>query len=207
MKKLILSLFIFLSFEMFGFAQVVNDTQIVYSDSWVYDAMYKLGKESKTLGFYENKMLSVGELKFYLKQIDKESLSASGQDIYNSIENFLYGDGNILNKFAKDENKDPALSFYTNLRINPEFYFKSNENIPWSFNYFYNDNLLTIPLEFGVSDYFTISVDPFVGKSHLGSSKPDSICNIPYRDDDPEFMFIRLLGYQLNNRKTGPANW
>ena len=62
MKQIKLS-FLFILFSVFlqpAWSQVLNDTQIIHSDHWIYDSLYKLGKETKTLGFYENTMLSVG---------------------------------------------------------------------------------------------------------------------------------------------------
>ena len=57
----------FLALHITAWSQVLNDTQIIHADHWIYDSLYKLGKETKTLGFYENTMLSVGEIKFYFQ--------------------------------------------------------------------------------------------------------------------------------------------
>ena len=188
--KIPLFVCLFALFTQSVWSQVLNDTQIIHSDHWIYDSIYKLGKETKTLGFYENTMLSVGELKFYFEKIDKESLSASGQTIYDKVEDFLYSDSNLIPKipFLKDD----AFKLDANLIVNPELYYKSNEEIPWSFRYCFTDNFITLPVILGISDYFTIATYPFFGKSNIGQQDPKNISNIPYKSDDIEFNFIKF---------------
>lgn len=188
-KFALLFLFISLFFSS-AWGQILNNTQIIHSDHWIYDSLYKLGKESKTLGFYENTMLSAGEIKFYFEQIDRESLSDSGKAIYDQAHDFLYSDSNLIPKipFFKDE----GFKLELNLIANPELYYKSNSEIPWSFRYCLKDNFLTLPVVFGLSDYVTIGTYPFVGKAFYGQQKPHNLSNLPYTDDDPEFNFIRF---------------
>jgi len=190
MKKIFFIL-IFNLTAAFAFSQVINNTQIFNSDHWVYDYMYKLGREEKLLGFYDNTMLSAGELKLYLNQLDYENLSPSGKKAYDEVYNLLYTNCNFIPKlklFIEDE----AFRFYINLIANPEFYYKSNEAIDWSFRYNLYDNFLTSPAIFALSDYISIETDPFFGKTNIGSSKPDNFMNIPYREDDAEFMFLKF---------------
>ena len=188
--KLLPLIFSAVFFLQSAWGQVLNNTQIIHSDHWIYDSLYKLGKESKILGFYENTMLSVGEIKFYFEQLDRESLSASGQAIYDQAYDFLYSDSNLIPKipFLKDE----AFKLEANLIANPELYYKSNSQIPWSFRYCFNDNFLTLPVIFGISDYFTIATYPVFAKSNLGQQDPKNISNIPYKEDDIEFNFIKF---------------
>ncbi|MBR6341314.1 MAG: hypothetical protein IKR64_05395, partial [Treponema sp.] len=176
--KLLPLIFSAVFFLQSAWGQVLNNTQIIHSDHWIYDSLYKLGKESKILGFYENTMLSVGEIKFYFEQLDRESLSASGQAIYDQAHDFLYSDSNLIPKipFLKDD----AFKLESNLIVNPELYYKSNSQIPWSFRYCFNDNFLTLPVIFGISDYFTIATYPVFAKSNLGQQAPNNISNIPY---------------------------
>ena len=195
MKRIIL-LFIVLFFLPLSFySQVINDTQVIKTGDPVYDSLNKLCKEQGILVFNENSMLTVMELKFYLDQIKYDSLSDAGKFEYENIENFLYTKSNIvqkLNDLTKLELMDTSVfSLDLNLILNPELYYKSNSDIPWSFNYFYQDNLGTVPVKFGISDYITIESDPFLGKSHYGASEADSYCNIPILNGDPEFMFMR----------------
>ena len=69
--------FLCVIFNSAVWGQILNNTQIIHSDHWIYDSLYKLGKETKTLGFYENTMISAGEIKFYFEKINRESLSST----------------------------------------------------------------------------------------------------------------------------------
>lgn len=190
MKKIILLPFFLLFFCINLCSQTINDTQILPSNHWIYESLYTLGREQKITAFYENTMLSVGELKFYLSEIEYEKLSMSGKKLYDKVNDFLYADSNILTKIPFIN--DNAFKFGTNLIVNPEFYYKSNTDIDWSFKYKFDDNFITAPMIFGLSNYITIEADPFIGKSNIGASDPYNFMNIPYKDDDPEFLFMRF---------------
>lgn len=195
MKRfLVFTIFIVL-FQYSFFSQNINDTQVIKTGDPVYESFNKLCKEQGILVFNENSMLTVMELKFYLNQIDYDSLSETGKIQFEKVEDFLFTKSNIVqkvNELTKMELMDTSVfSLDLNLYVNPELYYKSNSDIPWSFSYFYQDNVATVPVKFGVSDYITIEADPFLGKSHLGSSAYDSFCNVPFRENDPEFLFMR----------------
>lgn len=213
-------IFIFLIFFscFLAFSQVINDTQIIKTDHWAYESLNKLCKEQKISVFNENSMLSVGELKFYFNKIDYETLSDSGKKNYEKLNSFLYTDSNLLDLFNNKTGKtwmDTSV-FKLNLNIiaNPEVYYKSNENIDWTFNYYFTDNLLTAPLQFGLSNYVTIESVPFIGKSHFGAAKSNSHFNLPLCTDDMEFLFMKFAygsagmtfdkwGFNLNVGKQG----
>lgn len=192
-KSFRITIFTFLFFMIFhpAFSQVLNNSQIINYDHWIYDSLYKLGKETKTLGFYENTMLSIGELKFYFEKIDEEKLSPSGKTVYNRIKDFLYSDSNLIPKLPFLF-KDDAFKLDINLIANPELYYKSNDDIDWSFRYCYKDNFLSLPVIFGISDYFTIGTTPVFAKSNLGQQADDNFTNLPYKEDDFEFNFIKF---------------
>lgn len=188
-KPIIIFTFLFVLLSN-SYSQVINNSQIINPDHWIYDSLYKLGKEQKVLGFYDNTLLSVGEIKFYFKQIEYDTLSSSGKKVYERIYDFLNTDLNILPKISFID--DDAFKLGTNLIVAPELYYKSNPEIDWTFNYFYKNNPLTLPLIFGISDYITIESDLFFGKSHKGSADSNNISNIPYKEDDLEFLFLNF---------------
>jgi len=197
-KRSLISIFLIFFLSSQIFSQVINDSQIIKTDHWIYRKLGLLAKEEKNMIFDENSMLSVAELKFYFNQIEYDNLSDSGKTVYVAVKDFLYTNSNIItpiNKlFGTEVLNDSAFIFDTNLILNPELYYKSNEYIPWSFHYYYKDNLATVPLRFGFSNYVAIENDLFIGKSYYGSSLSDSFCNVPYRDSDMEFLFNRF-GY------------
>ena len=89
-NKILLFIALFILFTQQVFAQITNDSQLIKSNHWVYDAIYTLSYESKEVLFLDNPPLSVGELKFHLRQLDYEKLSDSGKVLYDDVYNFLY---------------------------------------------------------------------------------------------------------------------
>lgn len=183
MKKIVFALLIsLLSFSVF--AKSGNSTQVIQSGHWVYDDLYTICAETRQTQFLENQPLTVGELKFYLRQIPYENLSFQGKVLYDKVKAFLTKSDDF---FPEQE-----LRFYINPRANPEFYYKSNPDIDWSFNYNYKNFLLTVPIIIGFSDYITIEPDVFIGKNYIASKDPYNFTNIPYGGGQFEFMTPRF---------------
>ena len=166
------------------FSQSFNSSQVIPPEHWIYDSLKTLGMEQKTVCFNENSMMTVSELRFYFEQLDAEALSPSGRKLYEEAEEFLYKNESLVEL-------DP-FRFDFDVKLNGELYYKTSEDIPWSFRYCYKDNLATFPVKVGYSDYVAIETDPFVGKSHNGSSKKDNFTNFPYKEGDFEFLFPRF---------------
>ncbi|MCR4953465.1 MAG: hypothetical protein K6A43_05260, partial [Treponema sp.] len=183
-SRLVIFFVIFFYFLDSLSAKSSNNTQVIKSGHWVYDALYSISSESKCSYFLSNQPLSVGELKFYLKNIPYEELSESGQRTYDKIQAFLTKNDDF---FAEQD-----LRFFINAKIAPEFYYKTNPDIPWSFAYNYKDFALTIPLIIGFSDYVTIEPDFFIGKNFNDSALPQNFTNIPFDGGQLEFLFPRF---------------
>lgn len=188
-KRIAVFIFLFISTFVFNFseklsAQVLNNSQVLPPNHWVYSNLKTLAMSQKLTFFNENSMMTVSEIKFCFEQIDDSLLDDALYDLYVQTEEFLY------NKKAL-ASFDP---FYFDFRIklNGELYYKSNDDIPWTFKYFYKDNFATFPIKIGFSDYVAIQTDPYVGKSDYGASRNDSITNFPFRDGDVEFLFPRF---------------
>lgn len=94
--------------------------------------------------------MSVGEIKFYFEKFDFNELSPRGQTVYKKVSDFLYSSSNFLSDVLKNE----SFRFAFAPRLNPEFYYKTNFQVDWSFNYDYKDNFGTLPLIFGFSKNF-----------------------------------------------------
>lgn len=196
MKKLILIIG-FLILPCFCFSQVINDTQIIKSGHWIYDAMCSLAMEDEIMGFTQNTPISVGELRYYFSDINRQKLSEAGKILYDSVEDFLFNEKNLLNK---DDFKVSA-----NIIVSPELYYKSNDDIDWSFNYFYKNNPVALPFDIGFSDFYSFGAEFFLGKNYDASNSNNNFTNIPYDFDQFEFNFPRFaygnLGY--SNEKWG----
>ncbi len=182
MKKFVFILF--LIFPFFLFAKSGNSTQLIKSGHWIYDDLETLCMDAKTEFFFETQPMSIGEIKFYLKKIPYENLSANGKHLYDKVNSFLSKNEDFL--------PESDLRLFGNIKTNPEFYYKTNRDIEWSFSYYQKDFFLTIPLIMGFSDYVTIEPDFVIGKNQPEAAAPYNFTNIVYSGDQMEFMFPRF---------------
>ena len=169
------------------YAQTVNSfnsSQVLAPDHWIYDSLKTLGMEQKKVFFNENSMMTVSELRFYFEQLDEDLLSPEGQELYEEARVFLYENDSLIEL--------TPFRFDIGLKLNAEGYYKTSDEIPWSFRYNYKDNLATFPIKAGFSDYVTLQTDPFLGKAHYGSYRNENYTNVPYREGDFEFLFPRF---------------
>ncbi len=166
-------------------AATINDTQLIRQDHWVYDAVAKLSIEAAIVNFTELTPLTVGELKFYLAEIPEHSLSPAGQELYQRVYRFLYTDGSWFQGRLSQKTgfSDSALKFSADLRLNPEGYYKSNADIGWTHRYYFADNLLTVPVRVGISDYLSLGADIFLGMNYGGIQRHNNYSNLPIPDD------------------------
>lgn len=177
-KKLLLFCSILL-FSFSSFALGKQSSQILQSGHWIYDDLTYLTTESKTTMYLETQPLSVGEINFFLKNINYDNLSSSGKAVYDRVYDFLNDRDNFIqNDYAR---------LFVNLKLNPELYYKSNENINWSFNPNFVDYPITFPIIIGFSDYFTVQTDLFIGKHRPAGAAPDNFTNIPTSGGQLEF--------------------
>ncbi len=183
MKKIVFTLLIsFLTFSLF--AKSGNSTQVIKSGHWIYDDLEALCMEAKTEYFFETQPMSIGEMKFYFTRIPYEKLSDSGKVLYEKVKAFLNKNDDF---FPEQE-----LRLFGNIKLNPEFYYKSNKDINWSFDYYIKDFFITIPVIFGFSDYVTIEPDFIIAKNQPSVADPYNFTNIVYGGDQFEFTFPRF---------------
>ena len=161
-----------------------NSSQLLPAGHWIYDSLKTLFMEERLVCFNENSMMTVSEIKFYFEQLDPDTLSSSGRKLYDEAEEFLYENDSLLDL--------TPFRFDFDTKFTGEGYYKTSDDIPWSFRYNYKDNFASFPLKFGFSDYVAVESDLFLGKSHYGSSRNDNYTNLPYRNGDFEFMFPRF---------------
>lgn len=193
MKKVFSFLLLILVFTNLN-AQVVNDGQLLKSDFWIYQDLETLSLESKEVLFWDTTPVSVGEIKFYLKQLDYEKLSQNGKDLYNKVYDYLYTTSYIGKKNLQSQGieKDSATRFSVGIDFNPEVYFRTNKDIQSSVQYYYENWPLSAPIKFGVSDYVCLELDFFLGKNYYSSTSTDSFTNIPLSGGDIEYEFPRF---------------
>ena len=194
MKK-ILCLALVLLFSTLVYSQVLNDSQIIKSGHWIYNDFALLSGETRTSNFTSNTPVTVGELKTHFREYDREELSEAGKGIYDRVEEFLFTEKNLF----------PGKIFQVGLGFitAPELCYKSNDQIDWTYNYFYKNNFLTLETGLGLADYFSIGGDFFFGKNYYYSTKNNNFTNIPLGFDQYEFQFPRFafgsIGYSAED--------
>lgn len=196
--KFIKSLFFLISFLCY--ADIYNSQQLIPAGHWIYDALYSLNSEEGRLSIADNAPLPVSEIQMYFEQINYDNLSDSGKDLYNKVEEYFSN-----RKFSL---KMGGAFVGFNAELNPEFLYKSNDNLDWTFATDYtgsvNDGassgfmaskftapLLKIPLYIGFSDYVMIQTDPAIGKSYWGFVENNNFINLPTSSSDFEFLWPR----------------
>jgi len=174
MKRFI-ALCLFYSAVMFRlFPRSVSDMQLFPASHRIYGDLEAVASDAGAVLPWGSVPASAGELRTWFYGIDREGLSDPVMRIYDEIDSFL----------RPDQDGVPgadAFRFSGNIVLNPEFYWKSNPEIPWSFRYFMSDNLATAPLLFGFSDCLMIETDIFLGKNFASMQAPGNFTNIPYR--------------------------
>lgn len=184
LRSKVLSVFLLINIVFPVFSKSGNDTQIIPSSSSIYDDFEILCSYAKQTFFIENKPISVGEFKFYLQRIEYEELSEEGKLLYTKIQV-------ALNK-NKDFFPQEDIRFFINAQLNPEFYYRTNSDVDFTFNRYLTDYPLKFPFIFGFSNYVTIESDFFVGKNYPHTHSANNFSNIPFSGDDMEFNFPKF---------------
>ncbi len=184
MKKIMILAFTALFFCAAAFSQVINNSQIIEGKHWIYDAFETLSMESKTGNFSSNTPLTVGELKLHFKEYNRQALSESGKAVYDKVNEFLFTQKNLF----------PGKMFELGLglKLAPELCYKSNDQIDWTYNYYFNDNPISAQIDSGISDYFSVGADFFIGKNYRYSNDGDNLTNLPLGYNQFEFLFPRF---------------
>lgn len=153
------------------FAMGKQSSQLIKAGHWLYDDLTLLSTESGITFILDVQPMSIGEINFFFNQLDYDKLSNSGKEVYNRVQKFL---GKKDDFVVAEE-----FRFFLNGKLNPEFFYKTNKNIDWSFSpYYIKDNGITMPVIIGFSDFFTFQSDFFYGKSQIVVPQPDNFTNL-----------------------------
>lgn len=117
--------FIAFMFNALLFARDYGAMRLVPANHHIYDDIYALCAEQGIVTFSGNAPLTNAELRLYFDQINPESLSDAGRELYKKVEDYFEEDifGLQLGKVRAG----------LNIRLNPTLFFKSNSDIPFSF--------------------------------------------------------------------------
>ena len=67
--------------------------ELIPATSWVYDAAAAIEMEAGVVNFSDSTPITIAEMKSYLQEIDKESLSAAGKKQYERIFEYFGNEG------------------------------------------------------------------------------------------------------------------
>lgn len=185
-KRFFLSISILFLFSYSVFS-AQNNTQVIKTRHWVYDALNTISSEAGLTQFLDVQPMTIFEMKYYLDKIEYENLSDSGKVLYDKCTSFFEEEN------KKNFVKNSDLMFFVNAIASPELYFKSNPQINWTFNYFFNDNAITFPVIIGFSNWVTIQSDYFVGKNYYAQQETNNLTNIPFGISEIGFMQPRFV--------------
>jgi hypothetical protein len=146
--------------------------KIVYPGDWLYEALAVLSQEQGIV-FFSDSALTVSQIERILTEVNEETLSPGGKTLYDRIWASLHESSQISFQLdAVSVDADPALQ--------PEFYFKTNAETDWIYNYHHRQALFTLPLGLSLGSYITAETVPFLGQNEYAAALHNNYINIPY---------------------------
>jgi len=138
---------------------------------WAYEAIGTLSREQGKV-FFADSRITVAQMEKYLDEIDMDSLSESGLVIYERLSAYLKSDP------PKSYQSD-ALSLWVDPALQPELYYKSNENNLWIYDAHARNPLLQLPWGFSLGKYITAEMELYFGQNEYAATLHDNYVNIP----------------------------
>ena len=160
--------------------------ELVPAGSWIYDALTAVALESGIVQFTDCAPLTISEIKSYLYEIDYDSLSKGGKAQYDRINDYF-------NQSSKSLDSD-FLSVGFSPSLNPESYWKSNDDIAWVYDRYERKPVIDLPLTISGRDYFTMYTDLYLGQNQCKMAHDDTYVNLPFAPDDIDINFPHV-GY------------
>jgi len=145
--------------------------KILHPDDWAYEAIGILSREQGRVLLADSRV-TVAQMERYLYEIDPDSLSASGLIIYDRLAAYLKSDPG--RSFRSD-----VLSGGFDLILQPEGYYKSNEDNAWIYNDHERSAILQFPLGFSLSTWITAEMDLYLGQNEYAATLHDNYVNVP----------------------------
>lgn len=158
-----------------------GEQELVPSGSWVYDSLAAISIESGKANFSDNSPLTIQEMKLYLSEIDYGMLSQAGKKQYDRINKYFEEKGFSLDSSLLSLSFEPS--------INPEGYYKSNDNIDWVYDRYERNAIVDIPMTLTVSDYASLKMDLSLGINKNTMLEDDTYVNIPLAANDFDINF------------------
>lgn len=181
MKKILYLFLILLFFSSSLFAQI-DEHVLLPSGHWVYDALEVLSLETGEVSFVTSAPVSVSELKRFFADLKTDELSNAGSVLYNKVLNFFANDRSF--KFSSD-----VISVSVQPIIQPEFFFKTDDDVDWEHDFYERGKFLLLPLRVSVKDILTVESVMYLGQNYGTSLLDNRYTNIPISADDIDINF------------------
>jgi len=165
-----LFLLIFLMYSADKLFSLPPQTQIQPGD-WAYDAIAILSREQGKV-FFADSRVTAAQMEKYLEEIDVDSLSESGLVIYDRLAAYLKAEPSM-------KLKSDILSLWFDAALQPEAYYKSNENNLWIYNAYARNPILQLPWGFSLGPWITAEMELFFGQNEYAATFHDNYVNIP----------------------------
>jgi hypothetical protein len=154
----------------------------IYPGEWPYDALSALALEQRIV-FFTDSLISVAQAESMLAEINEEALSPEGKDLYQRL--FVWLKAKPFISLGSG-----ALGFEAQPSVNPEFYFRSNEDIDFRYGNNQRRPFVELPLALSLSPWITAEMD-VAAEQNLGAVfLEDNYTNFP-AGESFEFNFPR----------------
>ena len=163
----ILALVLYLPCTLYAFPE----QKLLNPDDWAYEAIAVLSREQGVI-FFTDSRITAAQMMNYLNTIDASSLSQSGKVIYDLlIEHLNYSP---LFNLQSD-----ALTVSVDFILQPEIYYKTNNNNPWFFNDHKRGKFFQIPFGFSIGPWFAAEMELYLGEDEHAALLNDNYSNLP----------------------------
>jgi hypothetical protein len=172
MKKAVILFALCMVFARTGWLSALPAQKILYPGDWAYDALETLSMEQR-LVFLAGSSLTVIQAERMLSDIDDQALSPAGTALYGRLRAYL--------------TKPPLISGFSGLfsfdiapALQPELYYKSNEDLPWIYGRNQRQPFAAFPLGISISPYITLESDLYFGENRRLSNANNNYFNFPF---------------------------
>ena len=171
-----------LFFRYGGILSSLPEQMILYPGDWVYDGLTTLSLEQRIV-FFTGRSIKVSQAKMMLDQLDRETLSPSGQNLYDTLSDFL--DSSLLFTFSLG-----AFGFGFDPVVEPEAYFSTSQNGPWIYDNYRRKPFAALPVSIDFSQYLAIRMDAAMMQQ----------LNAPEKDNNYGNFFLNYLDFNIPRR-------
>ncbi len=177
------------------FSATRGKQELIQAGHWIYDAFTAISLESKVRNFADSAPLSIQELESYFHDIDYEKLSPAGKEQWRRI-NAYFEETN----WSRDSD---LFSIGVEPSINPEGYYKTNDDTDWVYDRYDREPLISVPVTFTAENWLTMSMDLHLDVNDGQTLHDDTYCNAPIKPSSfdvnfPDYGYIST-GYQFTD--------